>query len=369
MQFKEIIGQKKIIHDLQQAIQNGRLPHALLLSGKSGYGGLPLAMCVAQYIFCENPGENDSCGLCNSCNKTSKLIHPDLHFTIPAFGEKAISETFLPMFRKLFHENPYMDMADWISAHDAENKQWNISSTECLNIVKKLNMQAYEGKWKVQIIWMAELLVREGNRLLKIIEEPPADTIFILVAENEERVLSTILSRCQTYKIPPLHDNEIFDSLKSKGIEEDEASVITRLAGGNFAEAIRLLENTVGDLDEQFLVWLRTSFRGNAIELSTWVEGFISNNREDQKKFMTYGLNFLHELLLLKMVGKAPRLKEDKKESAIKLNNLLVIDQINEICELLNESIFGIERNANSKLLMLDASIQLKNILKRIKVA
>ena len=368
MQFKEIIGQKKIIHDLQQAIRNGRLPHALMFTGRSGFGCLPMAMAVAQYIFCENKMEDDSCGVCHPCQMNSKLIHPDLHFTIPAFGDKAISETFLPVFRKAFLEHPYFDMTDWISMHDAENKQWNISATECLNIVKKLSLQAYEGKWKIQLVWMAELLVKEGNRLLKIIEEPPADTFFILIAENEDRVLSTILSRCQTYKIPPLHDNDIFDALKNMAVNEDEASVITRLAAGNFAEAVRLMEHTVGSLDEHFLVWLRTSFKGNAIELSNWVDQFSSFNREEQKKFVQYGLNFLHELLLIKMVGKAPRLKDDKKESAIKLNNLLDLDQINEICELLNACNVGMERNANSKILMFDASIQLKNILKRIKV-
>lgn len=368
MLFKNIIGQHNIIKDLQLALKNGRLPHALLLSGKSGYGCLPIAMALSQYIFCEDPGSDDSCGSCSSCIKTEKLIHPDLHFTIPAFGSEAISETFLPAFRKIFLEHPYFDMADWISAHDAESKQWNITAKECLNIVKKLNMQSFEGKWKIQIVWMAEFLAKEGNRLLKIIEEPPEDTFFILIAENDDRVLSTIQSRCQIYKIPPLHDNDIYTALVGEGIEEDEAAVITRLSAGNYAEAIRLKQHTVGTLDEHFLTWLRTSFRGNAIELTNWVESFNSYNREEQKKFIQYGLNFMHELLLLKMVGKAPRLSDEKKETALKLKNVLDLDQINEICELLNDCGFGLERNANAKLLMFDAGIQLKNIYKKIKV-
>lgn len=364
MLFNEIIGQKSIISDLQQAIKAERLPHAILFTGKSGYGCLPLAIAVAQYIFCENPGISDSCGVCHSCAKVVKLIHPDLHFTIPVFGGEAISQTFLPLFRKTFLEHPYFDMTDWVAAHDAENKQWNITAQECLNMVKSLNLQAYEGKWKVQIVWMAEYLMKEGNRLLKIIEEPPANTFFILIAENEARVLSTIVSRCQTYKIPPLHDSDIFQAMKDKGYEEEQASLITRLSAGDFSEAVRQTLDNIDGLDEQFLLWLRTSYKGDIVQLSAWVDSYLEYNREEQKKFIQYGLNFLHELVLLKVVGKSPRLSDDKKVSAINLNKYLNLNQIDEICNLLNECSIGIERNANTRLLILDASIQLKNIFK-----
>ena len=368
MLFKDIIGQKKVKADLLSALKYGRLPHAILLSGKSGHGSLPLALALAQYVFCENPAEGDACGVCHACVKTSKLIHPDLHITVPAFGAEAVSDTFLPQFRKMFVENAYMDMADWIAAHDAESKQWNITAKECLSIVKKLNMQAYEGRWKVQVIWMAEYLAKEGNRLLKIIEEPPADTFFVLIAENEDRVLSTILSRCQVYRVPLLHDADIYDKLLAEGVEEGEASVITRLAGGNYSDAIRLREHTVGSLDEQFISWLRICFKGNAVEMNNWTDGYAALNREEQKKFVRYGLNFMHELVLLKVVGKALRLSDDKAETALKIKNLLDLEQINEICRLLDECGFGLERNANIRLLMFDAAIQLKNIYKKTGV-
>lgn len=364
MQFKDITGQIELKDRIIHSIRNERLPHAILFSGKAGHGTLPIALATVQYIFCENPSESDACGECSSCSKVSKLIHPDLHFTVPAYGPKAITDPFMPAFRKLFLDNPYINVDDWIETNDAENKQWNITAEECLHIIKNLNLQAFEGKWKVQIVWMGEYLGHEGNRLLKLIEEPPDDTIFIIIAEDEDRILNTVMSRCQVFKVPPLYDVEIEAYLLSKGVVDNDIVPIIQMASGDLREAILLIERQISALDKLFLAWLRKSYQANGIEMSNWVDEFSALNREEQKKFIQYGLNFLHELLLLKMTGQVRRLKDEEKETAIKLNNVLQVHQINEICNLLNKCGIAIERYANTKLLMLDGSIQLKNIFK-----
>jgi DNA polymerase-3 subunit delta' len=267
----------------------------------------------------------------------------------------------------LFLANPYLSVDDWIETNDAENKQWNITAEECLHIIMNLNLQAFEGKWKVHVIWMGEYLGHEGNRLLKLIEEPPENTIIVIIAEEEDRMLNTILSRCQVFKVPALDDAEISAFLENKDLTYTEIAAITQMATGDLREALQLIDRQISELDKLFLSWLRKTYQGNGIEIVNWIDEFAGLNREEQKKFIHYGLNFLHELLLLKIVGDTRRMREEEKETAIKLNKVLEVDQINEICNLLNKCSIAIERYANTRILMLDGSIQLKNIFKHKK--
>jgi DNA polymerase III subunit delta' len=366
MQFKEIIGQNSVKTQLIRSTNSDRIPHAQLFLGPTGSGKLALAMAFVQYVFCENKTENDACGKCNSCAKVEKLIHPDLHFSFPFIGSKNTSNNFLEDWRKAIAENPYMDINQWLQFIGAENKQGNINKDECLNIIRKLSLKSFEGDYKILIMWLPEYLGKEGNRLLKLIEEPPDNTLFILVAENQELILNTILSRCQIVKINQLSDEEVIDGLISKfEIEVEKAQSIAHLANGNFNEALKNIEHQENDNSKLFLEWMRKCYKGNGVELVAWVEKFAAIGRENQKHFLRYALHFLREYLIVKMTGNEKvRLQPEELKTAINLTKVIEFEQIQQMTKLLDDCFYYIERNANPKVLLLDASIKMNKILK-----
>jgi DNA polymerase-3 subunit delta' len=275
----------------------------------------------------------------------------------------------LKQWRTALSENTYFSAQDWLDRLDAGNSQGNITRDECAEIVKKLSLKPFEAKKKILIMWLPEYLGKEGNRLLKIIEEPPDDTIFILVAENPDLILNTILSRCQLIKVPQLQDSDIANALITKGLESDEAHAIARLADGSWHEATRLHKETANDNAQSFLFWMRKCFVGNGVELVRWTETFSKLGREKQKLFLKYGLHFLREVLILKMTDGLnpdllPRLRKDELETAQKMKTVLDIDKIQGISRIFDECIYHVERNANPKVLFLDASIRTHRILR-----
>ncbi len=347
-----------------------RIPHALLLLGMPGSGGLALALAFAQYVLCENKQEDDACGICRGCLKTSKLIHPDLHFSFPTVGTNVTSDHFLDNWRQAIAENPYFDVNQWLQIIGAENKQGNINKEECSQIMRKLSLKIFEGQYKVMLIWLPEYLGKEGNRLLKLIEEPPDNTLLLLVAENQELILNTILSRCQLVKVPALTDEEVENGLMDmKNLPREKARPIAQLAGGNFNEALNIAAQPESDNSALFLEWLRKCYVGNGVELVGWVEDFTKLGRENQKQFLQYGLHFMQEYLTLKMAGANSildvRLLAKERTTAENLTKVVGFDQIGHIVELFDDCAFGIERNANQKILFLDASIKLNKILRR----
>ncbi|RME99505.1 MAG: hypothetical protein D6772_07635 [Bacteroidetes bacterium] len=209
MKFSELIGQEQPKAAFRQMMESDRLPHALLLLTAPGSGGLPLAWALAQYLLCAQPVHGDSCGHCSHCHKAAKLIHPDLHFSYPTVGTKVTADSFLAQWRSALLDNPYLEINDWLQQIGAENKQGNINKDECQRILRVLSLKSFESPRKIMIIWLAEYLGNEGNRLLKLIEEPPAGTTFILITENQDRILNTILSRCQLVRVHPLSDEEV----------------------------------------------------------------------------------------------------------------------------------------------------------------
>ncbi len=370
MLFKEIIGQDLIKRDLCQMVANDRLPHALLFLGNEGVGKLSLAIALAQYILCENPSEEDACGHCNTCQKVSKLIHPDMHFSFPVIGSKVTSDQYLPQWREALIEHPYFNINDWLQIIGAENKQGNINKDECLNIVKKLSLKTFEGKKKVLIIWLPEYLGKEGNRLLKLIEEPPEGTVFILVAERDDLILNTILSRCQIVTINNLKDEEIKTALVQKrGLNETDAQELCYLADGNYNEAVKLSQQKQNNYATLFITWLRLCYGGNWTKIANWVDEFSKLGRENQKYFIGYALHFVRELLVLKFSTEMKgRLSEAEKQSAVKMGQLLDLHQIDRIIELLDKSSYFIERNANPKVLFFSNSIRMNKIFKNQEV-
>ncbi len=369
MNFSNVVGQKHVKEQLWQMLAHDRLPHALLFIGPAGCGHLPLALAFAQMALCDAPTGAGGCGHCIACRKTEKLIHPDLHFAFPAVGANVTSDAFLPQWRRALLDNPYLSVDEWLQLIGAENRQGNINKEECVGIIRKLSLKTFEADRKVMLMWLPEYLGKEGNRLLKIIEEPPEKTLFLFIAEQPELILNTILSRCQTVKCPPLSDAEVAEGLLGAGrVNSREAAAgIAALADGDYNEALRLAEQKENDNARLFLDWLRKCYRGNGVAMVKWVEQFATLGREKQKHLLRYGLHFFREYLLLKVVGDGhrSRLGAGELETARKLTPLIEVDQVEKINTQLNECIFHVERNANPKILFLDASVRINQILKR----
>lgn len=369
MSLAKAFGQVEVKDLLRRLVAQERLPHAMLLLGPAGSGKLALAKGFAQYILCEDKAEDDACGQCNACLKASKNIHPDIHFSFPTVGTNVKSDSFLPQWRSALDDNPYMEVNDWLQIIGAENKQGNINKEECLNIIRKLSLKTFEGSHKVLIMWLPEYLGKEGNRLLKLIEEPPDQTVFILVAEQQELILNTILSRCQVVKIRALRDEEVKEALLEKKVANAEnAEAISQLSDGNLNEALKMAQEKENDNAALFLEWMRKCYVGNGVEMVKWVDKFAKLGRENQKHFIRYALHFMREYMVLKMSSQTHvRLRNIELKTAQNLQKVIEFDQIEDIVQLLNDNAYYIERNANPKVLFLDTSIQLNKILKRKK--
>jgi len=368
MTFNAIIGQSDKKDYLRRMVDANRVPHAFLFLGPEGCGKLASAIAFAQYLLCENRQEQEACGSCSNCVKASKLAHPDLHFSYPTVGTNVKSDQYLPDWRSLLQETAYPTLNQWLQHIGAENRQGNINREECLNIVRKLSLKTFEANYKILLMWMPEYLGKEGNRLLKLIEEPPEQTIFILVAENQELILNTIISRCQVVQFNALSDEAIAEGLQQQlDKTPEEALKIAQLANGNFHEAQQLAVQAENDNATLFLDWMRKCYKGNGVELVEWVTDFAKIGRENQKFFLQYALHFMREYLYLKATGDASRLRlrPEEQKTAKNLTKVIGLEQVDAIVQLLNEYSYYIERNANPKVLFLDGSIRMHNILKQ----
>lgn len=366
MRFNQLIGQQSVQQLLRDMVQTDRFPHACLLLGAPGAGVLPMALATASYLLCENRTDLDACGQCKACIKTAKAVHPDLHFSFPTVGSKVTADSFLTQWREAIAERPYLEVNDWLQRIGAENRQGNINKDECNQIIKKLSLKIYEGNYKVMLIWLPEYLGNEGNRLLKLIEEPPERTVFLLAAEEQERILNTILSRCQLVKLGPIQDAEIATHLQSLELSSEEAQTISFLANGNLNDALQMAQRQEGDLADRFLEWMRYCYAGKPTELVAWSESFAPLGRENQKHFLRYGLHFWREFLALWVGGaEQARLRPQELATAQRMQKVIEPDQLEQIVALMEGCITYIERNANPKILFLDTSIRMHHILKR----
>lgn len=364
--FNDIIGQDRTKHFLLQLAAGERVPHALLFLGPTGSGNLALTLAFAQLLQCEHPTSDGACGVCNACHKAGLFTHPDIHFSFPTVGANAVSTNYLKEWRSFLGNNPYGDVNNWLQQLGADNKQGNITKDECNAIIKKLSLATFEGRYKILVMWLPEYLGKEGNRLLKLIEEPPEQTIFLLAAENQEAILNTILSRCQLVKTDLLDDDELAEGLlRQRGMEAARARQIAFLAGGDFGAALALADNPENDDAHLLLDWLRKCWRGNAVELVGWTENFARLGRENQKQFLQYGLHFLREMLFLMSTGSTvARLRPEEFTTAQNMAKVLNFDKITQLAALLNDNVYYIERNANPKILFLDTSIAMHRIFK-----
>ncbi len=379
MLFSEILGQEHLKKHLTHSVDNGRIPHAQLFVGKEGTGTLSMAIAYAQYVLCSNvQGENESRNA--ACNlKFNNLSHPDLHFAFPVatndnIKKHPVSKLFLEDWRKLLKEQPYCNLFDWYKQLGIDNKQGQIGVDEAHDIVKSLTLKSYEGGYKVMLIWMAEKMnIACANKLLKLIEEPPNKTVFVLIAEDEEQIISTIRSRCQILHFPPLAEDRIKEGLiKKYSLDEAVATKIAHQANGNFNKACDLVYQDSEDLqfEEWFIFWIRSAFKakGNksAIhDLMSWSEDIAKTGRETQKQFLHFCLDFFRQALLSNYQAKELVFIEPKAKN-FKLENFAPFVHGNNIMDISNElqdAIYHIERNGNSKIILTDLSIKLTRLL------
>ncbi len=369
MQFKNIVGQDAVKKHLLQTVKDERISHAQLFLGPEGSGSLALALAYAQYISCENKEESDSCGECSSCRKYNKLVHPDLHFSYPFFAKHKddTALTFIEEWRAAFLANPYLGLDEWREQLNAENKQANINIAEAHSIISKLSLKPFESEYKILILWLPEYLEKEGNALLKVIEEPSQKTLFLLVAQNQDQILNTIISRTQLIKIPKLKATEIEDYLiDQKNITSAMAKQLAYLSNGSLQTALQLMGHQENNFHDLFLGWLRACWGNKGLEIVVYTEGELAKmGRENQKNFLRYGVNLMRECTLF--IAQTPGLihiPEKELEFISKFSSVLTLAQVQAVAQELEKAQYHIERNANPKILFLDVSLTLVKILK-----
>jgi len=367
MQFKHIAGQQAVKQRLINTVKDNRVSHAQLFLGPEGSGSLALAVAYAQYLSCEDRQPDDSCGVCASCRKYQKLMHPDLHFSYPFFAKDKndTALTFIEQWREALLANPYLSLDIWRSYLDAENKQANINIAECHQIIKKLSFKPFESEYKILILWLPEYLDKEGNSLLKIIEEPQPNTLFLLVAQNQDQILNTILSRTQLVKIPALTHDEIKEELMQNHHQtEFAAAEIAYLSNGNLTEALSMLQQENKSYHTLFVQWLRLCFGNKGSEVMDFVDQASKMGRENQKNFLRYGISFIRECcLLMAGAGNLVHLPANELETAQKMTNVMNTAMAQAISTELEKAHYHVERNANPKILFLDVSLQIIKIL------
>ncbi|MCQ2318221.1 MAG: DNA polymerase III subunit delta' [Bacteroidales bacterium] len=376
MLFSEVIGHEELKRRLIQSVRESRVSHAQLFLGPEGSGKLPIALAYAQYINCTNRSETDSCGVCPSCRKFMSLTHPDLHFVFPTATNKGVkqnpeSDLFISEWREYLADcQCYADLSDWFNKLDIENKQGVINVRDAVTILRKLSFKAYESEYKIAIIWMADKLnVQCANKLLKLIEEPPEKTLFILIAENQEELLTTIRSRCMLVKVPKITMSEVQDALVQKfACSTQEAYDAAALADGNWL----LAQHFVKDKEDEklyanvFQKWMRYCFKGAVPELIDLVANDIKPlGREKQKEFLEYGLNIFHNSLLFNNnMHDDVLLPTDEKNFTKNFAPFINMRNVEQICSLFEESINQIERNGNASIIFADNSFKITKLLR-----
>ena len=377
MQFAEIIGQQAVKEKLISTVQENRISHAQMFLGPAGSGKLALAVAYAQFINCNNRTESDSCGVCPSCQQFAKLAHPDLHFSYPIIirkkGEdkKVVSTDYLEKWRDyLWEKHFYPDLIEWYTRMESEKKQGVIGADECNAIIKTLSYKSYEGKYKVMIIWMAELLYHAAApKILKILEEPPDKTLFILIAEKQEQIISTILSRTQIVKVPKLDDGSLNSILSARfGYSGEQIAPVLHNASGNVNQAIQVLEESIsGDFSSsEFREWMLLCYQRKYKELSEFVGKISRKSRAGQKQLLAFGLSLSRNCLMTRY-GRTELVSiPDSEEQKFTNNFSRYINEKNavEYAGLFEEAIFHIDRNGNAAVIFMDVSFKAAQLLR-----
>lgn len=351
-------------------LHDGRVPHALMFSGPEGSGNLPAAFAFIQYLFCKQKTEEDACGVCTSCLKTGKLIHPDVHLVFPICKSKDVktSDDLVKEFRELFLDTPYMTLHDWFNRLDAENKQPIIPTDEANGILKKLSYTSYEGGYKVMLIWQPEKMNTESaNKLLKILEEPPEQTLFLLVCHHPEQLLATIISRVQQISFYKMDIEDVVEGLTHQyNCTEQAAKQAALLCDGNYREAQLLLQHTDGGMAylQNFRAFMLIAVKFDAFKAVTWVDENARIGREKQKQFLQFGLEIFRDCLMLNF-GSVDLVRHsgEEKEFITKFSRFINQRNYEKLLEEFNAAFYHIERNANPKILFMDLMMKTNELI------
>ena len=374
MFFKDVVGQEKIKDRLVRSVKEQRISHALMFAGPEGTGKLALALAFAQYVSCRNRGETDSCGECSSCRKYQKLAHPDLHFVFPVFTtkefKKPVSDDFLPKWREMVQKTPYFTLSQWLGFVENENAQGLIYERESDSIMRKLNLKSFESDYKVMIIWLPEKMHQAcSNKLLKLIEEPPSKTLFLLITEDEEAVISTIRSRAQRIKVPFVDNESMRLALKAKGdLSPEKVADAVRLANGSFIRAIEYLEpdENSGYFFTKFQEMMRFAYKREVYELTQWAEEMARLGRDRQKAFFHLALRLVREYFIMNM--RRPELvylNEDEKMWGKNFAPYINERNIIPFAKEFERGIKHISMNGNPRIIFLDTALRMVRLIKR----
>ncbi len=379
MLFREVIGQEAVKRQLLKSVHERRVSHALLLAGSPGTGNFQLALAFAQYLQCRNPSADDSCGVCAPCVQSSKYIHPDIHFSFPMAKtplmresikgvDEPHSDIYLPVWREFMTQNPFPSIDAWHEAMGVENQQSMIYKREAAEILRKLSFKSFESDFKVLIMWLPEKMnVTTANKLLKIIEEPPLQTVFLFVTSQPGDLLPTILSRTQIIKVPMLGESALRERLLTEYPEAGDAlDDVLRLAQGDYLEArSRLLRNDqIREYRELFIRWTRLSYGMKYLEIQELMTEFSEMGRERQKAFFDYALGLVRQNLMLNLgLSQVALLDQEEAGFSEKFNAFIHRGNIAEISRELQNAANQIGMNANPKILFTDLSFRLSRLL------
>ena len=374
MKFSDIPGLEKEKNRLIDSFSSNKIHHAILFFGQKGSANLSLAFAFATYINCENKRDFDSCGNCSSCTKMEKLIHPDVNIIFPVapttkINKEVVSDKFIESWRVSFFQNPYKNVDDWFEFYGFENKQPNISKDEARNIIKKLSLKPFESKFKINVLWLPEYLhTFTSNALLKILEEPPGQTLFFIVSNDYQKLLKTILSRVQIFKVPRFSDNEIKMYLsKYAEVSESEVDQAIYLSDGDLNKSEKLLMAPQSNDLDYVMKWMRSCYSENYSDVNKQTDWFSSLSKIRKRAFMTYSLKLMREAMVSIIDPSLSRISENESSFINKFKMTLEQKSLEKIIMLIDENIRFLDRNANAKILFLDLSIKISNLFKRAK--
>src|SRR5690554_6726744 len=369
MYFRKVIGLNDVKQHLIDSVHSGFVPHARIFYGPEGVGKLPLAIAYARYLNCSNRGAYDACGECPSCHKFDKFAHPDFHFVFPVVKSK-VSDDYLPQWRKFLTENIYFNLNQWLSYIDAENAQGVIYSKESDEIIRKLNLKVYEAPYKVMLIWLPEKMhVACANKLLKMIEEPPANTVFLLISEDRENVLQTIWSRCQPINIRSIEKVEIVSAINSKfNLSLDEANSIAHIANGSYTSALKMIESSDDNryLYELFVNMMRSSVSGNIKAIKEAANEIAGIGREMQKSFLLYSLRMFREYFVNNLgEPEMVYLNDYEEQFGERFSPFINEKNIEDFSEEFTTAYRQIEQNGNARIIFLDLCLKATLLLRK----
>ena len=367
MFFKDVIGQEEAKQRLIREAKEGKIAHARLFCGPEGIGKLPLAIAFARYLSCNNPGENDACGLCPSCVKFNKLAHPDLHFVFPVIKKKAkdtVSDDFISEWRELLSHTPYFNLNIWLEEMGAENQQAQIYVKESDEIIRKLSLKSSQGGYKIMIIWLPEKMnVECSNKLLKLLEEPPSQTIFLLISEEPDMLLTTIQSRTQRFTLYGIKEECIMERLQNQyGLQEKDANSIAHQSEGNFLKALESIhlseENKL--FFDLFVNLMRLSYQRKIREMKQWSETLAAMGREKQKHFLSYCQRLVRENFIYNFQDPSLIFMNEEEQNFSKRFAPYINEKnVMGIMDELSEAQRHIEQNVNARMVFFDFSLKM----------